>query len=233
MNYNEHIADYCDGYLSDADKANFENAMHNNKKLSTAVERYQAGKKIAEGLFEVEVLDTLRQLKEESQPETGDLPKRGVALKKWLMAASFLGIILYSWYWLSGNKTPDNAGLFAELYEEPIWKGERSTTADMLAEATSFYLNGDFEKAKRMLLDSVQNQKIARLWLSEMYLKNGQLDSTIFYLPAIDDLPAKKDRILYLNMIIAIKNGQLAQAKKYARQLPRREYEKVYDLLGL
>ena len=249
MNYYKQIEDYIEGLLDESAKKAFEEAMSVDSELSMKVEEYTDAKKISEGLLEIDIMETLDNLAVNKQfnPDiTNHISEKNYAnnakklsvknrfdIKKLMLAASFIGVLLIVGWWSFGNRNSSNDKLYSELYQEPIWPIERSSTSSILSKASGYYLEGNFTRAKLLLLDSIDNKELGKFWIAEMFLKQNIIDSTIFYLPSIESLNIKKNRIIYLNLLIALKNNNLKKAKEFCRHLPKRDFKKVYKELGV
>ncbi len=246
MNYYEYIEQYCEDLLDKTARSKFEMAMSKDKNLAADVERYQKAKKISEGLFEIDIMETIENLKYENEisnsneshdiltiDKSKDNFGKKINIRRWLIAASISGVLIFSAWWLTNNTAINNDKLFTALYHEPVWSIERSGDQSYLTKAVRYYLDSDIDEAKSLLLDSIDNKELGKLWLAEMYLKDGQIDSTIHYLPSFNSMTKGKNRIIYLNLLISIKQGNIEKAKALCRQLPEDEYGDVYEKLDL
>jgi len=119
----EHIDEYKNGLLEGDQLAAFERAMKEDASLKKAVENYDVGKAISEGLLEVDMLETLERLKEQRKSGSGSdsdesekggatvhdikdigmgpRPKnRKISLRKWIAATSFIGVLVFAGWWV-------------------------------------------------------------------------------------------------------------------------------------
>lgn len=240
MNYYDHIEDYCEGHLDDSANADFEKAMQQDASLAGAVAQYASGKKIAEGLLEMDIMETIDGLRSvegaEDTSEEGLIPRQKVGSKyvswiKWIIVLLTIVGLAYLFSRLKPTIEIDNNKSFASLYEEPFWPIVRSNSDNIIAQASEKYLNGDLQSAKALLLGSSDDPILHRYWLAEMYLKKGEIDSSQLYLPKADEIVIQKDRINYIHAIIAIKKGDYQLAKKYKEQLPKEDFKKLYSFL--
>ena len=62
--YYAHIDDYMNGLLEGEELRLFEAEMKRNPSLKKAVENYEPAKQISEGLLEIDMLETLKGLKD-------------------------------------------------------------------------------------------------------------------------------------------------------------------------
>lgn len=226
MDYYDHIEDYCENLLSPEDKKAFEAALLTDSQLKTLVDQYPDGHKISEGLLEMDMMETLARLKKEKSTLIVPITKKKPWIK-WVAAACVVGVLVF----IGNNlifKTKDTQKLYSELYQEAIWPIERGQEKDMLSSAASMFLKKrDIVSAKRLLQDSLENKTLAHFWIAEMYLAEGNIDSTLLYLPDNTDLPQEKDRITYIKMLVALKSGDLELAKETSKLLPERTYNIV------
>lgn len=235
MNFFDHIDDYKNGSLTGETLRLFEVALENDVDLQAAVENYDAAKGISEGLLELDVMGVIEGLATTKK----EVKTTIFSLRNLMVAASVVGVLVFGWWMIPVKKSVDTSALFANLYEEenPMRQyrgnGQAEEGITPIQKEISLYAQKekDFAQVQQFLLDSIENKALGKLWVAELFLEQQQLDSTLFYLPSPTTLPEQKNRIFYIKMLIAIKKGDLPQAKAYLHELPKKSYAWLYRKL--
>ncbi len=149
-----HIDDYKNGLLEGEALRQFEEELGRNISLQKAVENYDVAVGISEGLLEVDMMETLRRLKNESDIKNdfesskddtsminiGDGENRNDgkdkkwALRRWIAAASFIGVIFFAGWWvMDWNDEREFRQYVSENTRRPTnVEGEKSSISDTL-----------------------------------------------------------------------------------------------------
>jgi len=157
----EHIDDYMNGLLEGEALKQFEAEMEKDSSLKMAVENYASAKGISEGLLEVDMMETLRRLKESNSIQGGaegnsqseaiihQLPKTDTEakskkqkfnIKRWLVAASMIGVIGFTGWWvMEMNERAQDKKYVLANYERPI---DEDATKSIGSEETDPFKKG-------------------------------------------------------------------------------------------
>lgn len=249
MTFFEHIDDYKDGSLKGEELRLFEEALRNDADLRAAVDNYDAAKGISEGLLELDVMGVIEGLaRGEKEGKTTIF-----SLRKLLVAASVVGVIVFGWWWMEEKRPVPSINIHAEnidyneLYEvlkspslASNMRGEISQPNEkaIVQKANNYCAEGNFNAGRKILLDSINNRHLSQYWITEIFFKYEQIDSAIYYLSYLHYskfkiLSRKKNRIISLKILAAVKKGDDDKARRLCIDLPRRDYEKVYEILGI
>ena len=195
-NWHEHIDDYINGSLSGDFLEAFEEELKVNDSLKAAVNNYNDARKLSEGMLELDVLETLNNLSKsegsdanKKKPEVGSSGPKGrvIDLRKWVAAASVIGILLVGGWWIKGNM--DDAqrrdSILAQI-ERPVDPDARKS--DEIADLTSFqkgkyyYWLNDFEESVKWLELALEEEKDEKTqseghyWLGHAYIQMWKVD---------------------------------------------------------
>ena len=94
--YFDYIDDYMSGVLTVDQKLKFEEALLSDSELKAAVDNYETGKKLSEGLLELDMLETITML----ESKTNNSPKNKSTKNKygWLLLLLISLGLLYMFY---------------------------------------------------------------------------------------------------------------------------------------
>lgn len=230
MNVKEYIDEYVAGTLSGELRQQFEAAMKTDIELKKMVDEYKEIHLTAEGMGELALLEEVEAVAFENDAHENNtlddqIGSKGKS-KYILLALSFLISFLVAYFVMQflikkTNKNSEPAQIFAEVYREPIWPIERSENPDMLQKGISAYLGGDLDMAKKVLLDSVEDQKIGRYWMAEVFAKEGEMDSVVYYLQGstISREDAQFERRCYLEALGLVLKGDQDGAKSVLNRI--------------
>lgn len=126
MNYYEHIESYCEGQMESSDKSDFETAIKQDSQLSAHVDQYHASKLLSEGLMEIDIMETITGLQENKRENNLSEHKsktKILSLKKLMMAASFIGLLGFSMWFINTNY--GDQSIIDDFYFEPSLLEER------------------------------------------------------------------------------------------------------------
>lgn len=201
MDFYEYIEAYKQGTLDQDLREQMEAAMANDSALRKAVDNYDHAKDIAQGLLEIDIMQTIQQLQEnkaQKSSENGsndsisikDSRSKIVSIPSWLIAASLIGIIALAAMWfLPNNTASEKERLWAELYQPAINKdlAKSGTTKfkDEFVEGKHYASLNDYEKSNAALNNVISNSNSqdtiqqAYFWLAHNYLKTDRYDEAI------------------------------------------------------
>ncbi|MEZ4950375.1 MAG: tetratricopeptide repeat protein [Saprospiraceae bacterium] len=201
MDFYEYIEDYCNGFMEESTREAFEQAMVSDKALAAAVSNYMEGKKIAEGLLEIDMMETLNKLKTEKE-KVGTIRsniRERLNQPLWFatIAASFLLIIVLSVIFLQHSKNNQYTQLFEKYYFEPLSSESRGGQSESISQTDNpcqiahIYLDmGKISKAKKLysqLLEKGENcDQKANYFLSLVALQQGDMEMAKSHLMDID-----------------------------------------------
>lgn len=204
--YYEHIGDYMNGTLGAEQRAAFEAEMERNASLQKAVDNYEAAKALSEGLLEVDMLETLQELKNESSAHLGEQKKidrsssggqvidmesttkaNRFSRRWWMTAAVFLGVLAVATWWMT---KPLSDGLdqkyVLENYNRPYDEDATKSvdTVGMTPFQKGKYMFGlnEFEESIKWMeqyLSEIEEKKLRSegyFWLGAAYLELWQLE---------------------------------------------------------
>jgi len=156
-----HIDAYKQGILKGELLVSFEQEMERNDSLRLAVDNYDVAKDISEGLLELDMMETLKQLKtqrdktmqsqvkdnakiidlKESDTQTPSTFLTNWNWKKWLAAAAMIGLILISGWWFMDYRVEQQ--YIAQVQENYEWPEDPDATKSVDTVGMT-----DFEKGK-------------------------------------------------------------------------------------
>ncbi len=229
MNYFDQIDDYLFERLSESDRTAFEKALYDDPKLKEAVSDANLAKSIGEAAFEEE---TRRMVEASLGNTTQSTPIKKLSYNTklfiYLAAVAAILIIVVGGYMKASeqDKVSAESLQYANLYEEPAWPIKRGSDNDQISNLVMLFLN-DYDLSSLDSLKSI-NSDMAKYWLSEIYAKEGIVDSVLVYAPNISDNKVLRDRIYYLKYISLIKLGQLDKADEFKKSLPK-DVDKYYN----
>ncbi len=217
MDFYDHIEHYLENSLSETERTAFEEAMANDESLKAAVANFPAAKTLSEGLLELDLLETIENIQQDtsdnssSVPATKIIPKpsRGLT-QKWAMAASFVGLLGVAYLGYRNAQIDTHDQIWEQQYQRPYDSSTtKSTDLDALDDFAAgkyhFALN-DFKNAENFLtkvLSENQNQDTlskAHYWLGHVYMNRKQWDQAIQSLQQSKEERAKSDIALIKRM---------------------------------
>lgn len=240
--YFEHIEDYKNHRLSEEAKKAFELAMVRDDSLQHAVDNHEVAMDVLDGIYEDQLRGMIsehdKQKKKLNTTKTDKNTSLGTTNKKkknWWWMIGLLAIIflitIFVLKW-SAKETISNTTQFAQIYNPPSWPLQRGDDHDDISKAMSMYFNGNKNQAKSKL--SLLESPISQYWLSELYLLEERMDSTLYHLPNMDMIPNKKDRIHFMHILSLYYSGKKDDAIKLIQNLPsdispyyKKKYEKL------
>lgn len=177
MDYFEYIDGYMDGTLDDRLRQEFEKEIKTNAELAAAVKNYSVSQKIAEGLLEIDMQETLDRLQQDTHKPSRS--SRVINMSPWIgVAASMLFLIAALWWWTTVDQTISAEAWqsqYTKLYDLDATKSELIAD-DPLSKAKYLYnLNRHEESvdALKAIINTSQNQDtldVAWLYLGDTYL---------------------------------------------------------------
>lgn len=224
----EHIDDYKKGLLSESDKAIFEAAMADNATLQLAVDQYDLAKEISLSFLDEEVRSVLN---EEDGGQKQITYKKNKLTLVWIMTVIIV-LMALMYYFYSMAKTNTTKIQYADIYVSPSWPINRGASQDSLSDAINVALGGNLKSAILMLKKLNLPREEKNRWVAELFAKDSQADSTLYYLPDTSSDLIIKDRIHYLRIISLYQQGKMDEVKREIQALPPdtdRSYIKIYD----
>lgn len=189
MNYYEYIDDYVSGKLSESLKIEFEKAMSIDASLKYAVENYDDAKSISEGLLEIDIMDTISNIKSEKKHNANQegkvsKPSNSIfTLRRMMAAASIIGLISIATWWLNNNENLKqelwNNSYSSIVDPDAVKSGDDIANKDPLATVKHYYArnyNEECIEAVEQLLALSTNSdtlSLAYLYLGDTYLKRS------------------------------------------------------------
>ena len=169
------------GALIKDEQLMFEQALLSDPELKAAVENYETGKKLSEGLLEIDMLGTIARL--ESKSKKTQKKKSIKTLIGWLLLLLVSIGLLYMFY-INYKTEQENKQWYAEVYEKPIdpdaTKSIDTTGMDLLQKGKFFFALNDFQQSEsilRQLKESTTDQdtlKQANIWLGHALIGQGK-----------------------------------------------------------
>lgn len=238
LEYFDHIEDYKQGRLSEADLLAFEAELVINADLRSAVDNYELAKEISLGYLEEEVRAVLNEKVADKKPTFVQKWNQNFT---WRSIAATLFVLVIGGAYLFNNelislKDNNNPITFSELLVDPVWPIERGVDDGKLSKAIIMALDGYTNAAVDSLKQLNLPIEIRNYWIAEVFTKAMMSDSALFYLPEANGTLIRRDRIHYLDII------NLYQLKKYhlvnqrIAKLPDDTdewYIKLYEKLGI
>lgn len=196
MNYFDHIHDYKAGALQGEVLSNFERALESDEALRYAVEQYDSGRALSEGLLEVDMMTTIQNLEIEqaAEPKVVSLPSKATQKFNWqkyVAAASLIGILAFAGYFIL--RKPDvltKEQVMAQIYRPPIYDMERGADVDEMTNLEkgkyAFHLK-DYEQSEEFLLFILEQsadqeeRKLAQYYLGHVYLMQEKYSNAQTY----------------------------------------------------
>ncbi|MEE9439510.1 MAG: hypothetical protein V3V14_10960 [Saprospiraceae bacterium] len=185
MNYYNQIEAYKEGRLNLEMQEAFELAMKNDHHLSNLVGEYHTGKKIAEGLLELDVMETINSLKDDQNVQKSsevrqnhiakmeDVPKKEnsmlIFLFKILVGTCVLGFLVIASLKLMNNTTNQ------KQQKERVWATYVKPVNPNATKSGSVKSMNAFEKGKYYfaLNDFNQSEK----WIKSFLKNTSNVDS--------------------------------------------------------
>ena len=218
MNYYHHIEDYCEGHLDDSAKADFEQAMQQDASLAGAVAQYASGKKIAEGLIEMDIMETIEGLSSDrgAQPNISKPQNSFTFTKrmKFAIAASFIGLVIISIFFV--NSKYSNTSLIKEYAYAPILIENRNETDLSIAQANRLWKEAKWEELISFLnMENQKNKTYFKYLEANAYNKTNQIvkaENTFLEL-SISAVNPYNQHADWQLVILAIQNHDLEKAE--------------------
>lgn len=186
----EHIDDYMEGTLSIDERAAFEAEMNRNISLKNAVMNYHDGKKLSEGLLELDIAATLEKLQQEANANEQDRAaiqnKNGSNMRRWLLLLGLVGGVLALLWWFGNRDTMglDKSQILAS-YERPIDE-EVTRSVDTIGmnhfqKGKHFFILNRFQESEEWLKRYIEIEKDQKLlsqayfWLGSAHLEQWEV----------------------------------------------------------
>ncbi len=189
--YYDHIDDYINGSLTEAERTEFERALSTDPSLQAAVDNYDDATLLSEGLLELDVLETIGKLEGEGGHREGSAEVKQVqratktfTLRRWLMVASMVGVVCLSGWWIVNQNEQSRRDKLWASYERPIdpdaTKSIDTSRMDRFQLAKYYFALNEFEKSRNVLntlLENTNNRDTigqSHFWLAHVYINLGK-----------------------------------------------------------
>ncbi|MEM9546839.1 MAG: hypothetical protein AAGA77_12745 [Bacteroidota bacterium] len=222
-----HIEDYKLGLLEGELLEAFERQMAEDASLQLAVENFDVAKGISEALLEVDMMETLRGLKEAEKATklsddavvremerktTGGRSAEKFNLSRWIVAASFVGVLVFAGWWVMDWKAEREFREFVlDNYEWPVdFDATKSVdTIDMndFEKGKYYFKVNDFEQSLLFLQRHLAIEKEDQLlsqgyeWLGAVFTKMDKKEQ------AINALSRSNEQKAFVNLQLYDVNG--------------------------
>ena len=200
-NVYEHIDDYMNGLLEGEMLSQFESEMNTNASLKKAVENYASAKAISEGLLEVDMMETLKRLKDSEKglkkggsSDNINSGNQGTEMKTpkitrrfWLAAAFFIGLLAVTSLWImdTNAKALDKDYILANYIrpiDEDATKSSDTNGRTNFEEGKHLFSLNRFEESIpwfESYLSEVSEKKLMSrgyFWLGAAYLESWRVE---------------------------------------------------------
>jgi len=187
LNNFDHIDDYKAGKLSGEQLALFETALQSDESLRFAVENYTTGQQLSESLLEVDMIETLQQLKaEDTDPATQ--PKTRPVWVNFLVAAIVIALLsLAAFYMFGENEAMTRDEIMATYYKPPVYDMERGANPDQMTKmgkAKYAFATKEYDVSERLLneiLEADPANSEAVYYLGHINIQNNAYEKAATY----------------------------------------------------
>lgn len=171
--------------------------MKTNTNLQKEVEHYKLAIGVGDTVLESELRSILSQKTPfKDQDENAYKSKNSRFFKVIISMIVFLTVLTVSIMIINKTKTKYQ---YADLVDTPLYPEVRGNNMTLLESTIALYRSGKKNEAKQILINS--SNVMSNYWLAEFYLQEEKADSALVYLPLSHEVPSKRDRVNYLNII--------------------------------
>ena len=157
MNENR-IDQYLLNLLSPEEKSSFEKQLQEDENLMKEFLLHKETFETIEGIGRVELKSRLKKIhSEEVENQNGESSNIRSLISKFAIAASFVGLIAFGWWWMQQPLTP--ADLYSQNFEPfELTLNQRSGSEKLYDDIETAYAKGDFENAIALFKTSLEKQ---------------------------------------------------------------------------
>ena len=155
---------------------------------------------------------------------------------RWFYYVSTAATVLILCGILSYFIKPEKAVTYADVYMEPEWPIKRSGDGNkFLRGAAVQVIDENYGGAVNVLKKSNLDADERDYWIAEVFAKQGEADSVLYYLPDAFNTNERRDRQNYLKVIVLYKLNRQEELNKFISTVPentRKEYLSIIKSLS-
>ncbi len=239
------IEDYLKHELPPEEKLAFQQKIQKNADLQSKIKSVQRADQFLDEWIQADILDDVERIAqstniEEELPtvQSNDSPSRSQGIKrfKWTVAAGFLLISSFGFYFLYLPSQHSNRAIVEEVYEAYPGRGNL-LTLDSSALASSFHKGmALYDEAK--YAEAITHLKEVSIddpsyWMTQVYLGNALMSeknpaAAIPVLANITQQSSYQDQGLWYLALAQLQNGEVAAANQTLDQLLRITEDNFY-----
>jgi len=240
MQEEEHILfeKYLLGDLTGSDLEAFEQRLGSDEgfKKDFAVYRDMQGY-LEDKNKHADALKNIRSVSSERRVSIDKGTKEGAKQKpRWFYYVSTAATVLILCGILSYFIKPEKAVTYADVYIEPEWPIKRSGDGNkFLRGAAVQVVEENYTGAVNILKGSDLDGDERDYWVAEVFAKQGEADSVLYYLPDTFKTNERRDRQNYLKVIVLYKLNKQEELNKFISMVPentRKEYLSIIKSLS-
>ncbi len=192
IDFYEYIDDYMEGVLDAEMRQAFEEAMKQDTSLRTAVDNYPEAKKLAEGLLELDLMETLENARTSESTakvvtmDTSQPKPRSSRTRPWMVAASIAALLTIAYIgFQDASGSSDFDQIWRTEYVKPLDPNATKTTeqpASPFNAGKYFFALNDFEEAEKWFTEALNigsnPSEISEIqyWLGHSYMNQKKWD---------------------------------------------------------
>lgn len=224
-NYQILFERYFNNALNEEELKSFNERLHSDSEFKDAFELF---KKMQSYLIEknmnADALNILREVHNEKTTESSNNSRI-----KYLVASLLIVGLLLLMYIVKNSNQANKSSHFAEIITEPNWPESRGETSEVESLVIQYRKNQDLDILERIKRSDNIQAFSKYYWLSEIYIHEQQVDSSLKYIKLSQRqfMGIYRDRLLYLEALAYLLNKDAASLNTLRQNLPT-DMDKFY-----